>query len=430
MLDFISIYITYINPILHKELFMKAIKIITLLVLMSCISTTAFSISLNGFVLKGQYFTDPSVAPVTATVVLGNTLYVLQHNDSLAVYSLSAEGVPEQRLGAVPNNCVDNMFLFNHYLVTTSVVNWYGWKLFDISNGLLPELSYSFCCDIAPHIKIDGNYLYTPTGNDFTNGKFITWDMSDHTNLVPIDYCYPDEGYWEYDFVNRGNVGYVSYYPDSGQPVRILDMSDHSDVQVAGSIPYSGGDMAIYGHNLFMGPSLHIYNINGPYNPVQVSAPSYDYGYIIEFQFVNGLMYTLDISGKIMLCDIGGYDPPESLATATLPHADHSGMLWFPQMSVSGNRAYYAAGDSGLYVIEYTGEMPATPGDANNSGAVNGIDVIFLANYFKGWGPPPDNPLELGDTNGDCIFNGLDETYLVNYLKGGPPPVRGICYTP
>jgi aminopeptidase N len=67
------------------------------------------------------------------------------------------------------------------------------------------------------------------------------------------------------------------------------------------------------------------------------------------------------------------------------------------------------------------------PGDANNSGQVNGIDVVYLVNYFKGLGPSP-TPFLQGDCNGDCSVNGLDVTYLVNYLKGlGSAPFAGSC---
>ena len=65
------------------------------------------------------------------------------------------------------------------------------------------------------------------------------------------------------------------------------------------------------------------------------------------------------------------------------------------------------------------------PGDANGSGSVNGIDVVYMVNYLKG-GPSP-NPLLSGDSNGDCNANGLDVVYLVNYLKGGPAPFLGNC---
>jgi hypothetical protein len=65
------------------------------------------------------------------------------------------------------------------------------------------------------------------------------------------------------------------------------------------------------------------------------------------------------------------------------------------------------------------------PGDANGSGGVNGIDVVYLVNFLKG-GPPPQ-PLLSGDSNGDCNANGLDVVYLVNFLKGGRPPFLGDC---
>ncbi len=69
---------------------------------------------------------------------------------------------------------------------------------------------------------------------------------------------------------------------------------------------------------------------------------------------------------------------------------------------------------------------PYEPGDANGSGDVNGLDVVYLVNYLKGGGPAPD-PLLRGDANGDCVTNGLDVVYLVNYFKGGPAPFRGNC---
>ncbi len=67
------------------------------------------------------------------------------------------------------------------------------------------------------------------------------------------------------------------------------------------------------------------------------------------------------------------------------------------------------------------------PGDANNNGSVNGIDVVFLVSYLKGIGEPP-NPMLAGDANGNCVVNGIDVTFLVSYLKGvGGPPYRGDC---
>ena len=72
------------------------------------------------------------------------------------------------------------------------------------------------------------------------------------------------------------------------------------------------------------------------------------------------------------------------------------------------------------------------PGDANNSGHFDGLDVVYSVNYFKSGGNPPPIFCDChqygllyasGDANGNCSYNGLDVTYSVNYLKGiGPAP--------
>jgi hypothetical protein len=82
------------------------------------------------------------------------------------------------------------------------------------------------------------------------------------------------------------------------------------------------------------------------------------------------------------------------------------------------------------------------PGDVNDNGATNGLDVVFLVNYLKGGSDPPyttDCPphgiiYAACDVNGSCSVNGLDVTYLVSYFKGGQaltycsdcPPARLI----
>jgi PKD repeat protein len=102
----------------------------------------------------------------------------------------------------------------------------------------------------------------------------------------------------------------------------------------------------------------------------------------------------------------------------------HASIFWVPAVSQGGDTlvTLVAADPYGLtdtlrlsiHVITFI------RGDANGSGTLNGVDVIFLVNYLKG-GPAPD-PLESGDANGNNQVNGLDVVYLINYFKGGPPP--------
>jgi hypothetical protein len=68
-------------------------------------------------------------------------------------------------------------------------------------------------------------------------------------------------------------------------------------------------------------------------------------------------------------------------------------------------------------------------GDINGNNSVNGVDIVYAVNYFKGSGAPP--PIDCfsycpltpspfyaaGDVNGNCAFNGIDITYFVRYLK-------------
>lgn len=71
-------------------------------------------------------------------------------------------------------------------------------------------------------------------------------------------------------------------------------------------------------------------------------------------------------------------------------------------------------------------DCPYVLGDANGSGAANGLDVVYLVSYFKGGSAPIDTCIcdphgELfpsADANGSCSVNGLDVTYMVTYFKG------------
>ena len=65
------------------------------------------------------------------------------------------------------------------------------------------------------------------------------------------------------------------------------------------------------------------------------------------------------------------------------------------------------------------------PGDVNDSGNVDGLDLVFLVNYLKG-GTAPE-PLLAADVNGNCVVDFGDVVYFLDYFKGGPAPVPGNC---
>jgi hypothetical protein len=61
------------------------------------------------------------------------------------------------------------------------------------------------------------------------------------------------------------------------------------------------------------------------------------------------------------------------------------------------------------------------PGDVNNDGVVNGLDISLVASHWLQTGTPKSLP---GDANGDGIVNGLDISlvashWLQSYGAGG-----------
>jgi len=97
-------------------------------------------------------------------------------------------------------------------------------------------------------------------------------------------------------------------------------------------------------------------------------------------------------------------------------------------------RAHNAAGwgvygnTEDIVVDAFQADCHYAPGDVNDSGDFNGLDVSYSVLYFKG-GPAPLYQCECpygniwfvsGDVNQSCNYNGLDITYMVAYLKGGP----------
>ena len=78
-----------------------------------------------------------------------------------------------------------------------------------------------------------------------------------------------------------------------------------------------------------------------------------------------------------------------------------------------------------MAAINYSFGPDFVPGDADQSGAVDIDDVVYLINYLFLGGPAPIPVEEAGDADGSGVVDIDDATYLVNYIfLGGPPPVE------
>jgi len=75
--------------------------------------------------------------------------------------------------------------------------------------------------------------------------------------------------------------------------------------------------------------------------------------------------------------------------------------------------------------IFYNNSPGFIPGDVNDSGSVNGQDVVFLVNYLKGGKAP--KPRLAADVDGNCQIDEMDVARLIDYLEGGIAPIVGDC---
>jgi hypothetical protein len=90
-----------------------------------------------------------------------------------------------------------------------------------------------------------------------------------------------------------------------------------------------------------------------------------------------------------------------------------------------------------IWIFTYEFGDYYVPGDANQSGQFDGLDIVYLVNYYKGYGAPPPyvyygcllgrDLYAAADLNGNCEVNGIDVVYGVAYLKGLQP---SILYCP
>jgi len=74
-------------------------------------------------------------------------------------------------------------------------------------------------------------------------------------------------------------------------------------------------------------------------------------------------------------------------------------------------------------------QLPPVPGDVNNDGFVNVLDVVWLVSYING-SPPVGFNTENGDVNNDGFINIADLTALINLIMGGAKSPQDVISEP
>jgi hypothetical protein len=171
--------------------------------------------------------------------------------------------------------------------------------------------------------------------------------------------------------------------------------------------------------------SVHVILINDP--PVITSADT-----------------TTAVGGQSFAYLAEAYDPEG--VTPIITFINYASWMT-PAGDLIGGNTPPGAADTSFSVIASDGQLAETLlvlvnvqsgcdyllGDINGNLSVNGVDIVYAVNFFKGTGNPPPvdcflscplapNPFyAAGDVNGNCAFNGIDITFFVRYLKTQVP---------
>ena len=109
-------------------------------------------------------------------------------------------------------------------------------------------------------------------------------------------------------------------------------------------------------------------------------------------------------------------------------NANDTGNCWSDYPTNSGYPGQYNISGTAGAVDRYPNKFCGTsclckPGDADNNGITNILDITFIINYLYKQGQSSLYPICGSDANSDCVVNALDVTYLINFLyKHGSKP--------
>ncbi len=136
------------------------------------------------------------------------------------------------------------------------------------------------------------------------------------------------------------------------------------------------------------------------------------------------------VSGTSLSCPLVG----GAAALLIQAHPDWTPVQVREALMMTADRASQPNNDYGwgiinvMDAINYTGFEVCdcgTPGDFNDDGTIDPLDMTILINYlFRGHEPPaepPNCPLSRTDWNCDGVSNPLDAVYMVNFVYRGYP---------
>lgn len=341
-----------------------------------------------------------------------------------------------------------------------------GMVVMAISESMPPQYVSSYDPGVPVFdIDVHGTYAFMAAGiSEPYIGWIIIVDIESSVNPIFLGSF---QSNWEFTKVAVGNYAYGLQY----STLKVIDYSNPESPTGVGSLTLTGGAVDIYtrGNYVYLACQnlgLKIIDVSSPASPVLIGdcdTPGIASGVTMRSDD-NNHVYVADGPSGIQIIDVsiptnpyivGNYATESDalsitggklLVYATLADSTVAALIVgnprYPKLVGIDDIPYMPKGigigngyDSGIAVVGgymldiykiHTTPCNRVPGDINNSGAANGIDVTYGISYFKGGNAPPQicqcwsHPefCVNCDVNASCQFNGVDITYLVSILGG------------
>lgn len=323
------------------------------------------------------------------------------------------------------------------------------------------NLAISLLADNIWRAIAPGGAMVSPMDTSYTGDYTISWNMAAGDTL-PLQYelqqvsgesiitdgAEDGSGNWILDgFSVTGNhhSGTYGFYSGSANsyhsvmtlssPVEITgptNLTFYINYNIESNYDYGFVEVSTDGINFV---SLDTYTGNsGGWIPKQYSLDSYiGENVYIRFRYDTDIgvtytgMYLDDVYPVRTYSDVVVID--DSITTADYEMLDQATGDYAYRVRARNVSGWGVFGNiEDIFVQSFQADCHYTPGDVNDSGNFDGLDVVYSVSFFKGGQAPPyqcectynDTWFVSGDVNQSCNFNGLDVTYMVYYLKGGP----------
>ncbi|MBD3298899.1 MAG: hypothetical protein GF341_09610 [candidate division Zixibacteria bacterium] len=216
-----------------------------------------------------------------------------------------------------------------------------------------------------------------------------------------LDAIMPNERYL---YLSESN-GSITVY-DFEQPIKPKKLGTFAG-------PVSVNDMLIYGGHLYVADNpggLYVYSLTNPSAPTQVTMLPVNGG--TQALWRSGrTLYAAGATGRVLAFDIDDPHNPVLIGETDLAYP-------ITDIAKFGERLWYL---SSHFVGTLDVLPPLLPGDTDNNGVLEPVDLVVLIDYVFRNGKPLIRP-NTADVNGDGSANLVDVVRMVDalYMNGGP----------